>query len=42
MGELVAAGRELEQYAATVRSIVERREADWWRRIVGDYGSAGV
>lgn len=42
MDELVASGRELKKYAVQVRSTVERREADWWRRVVGDYGSAAV
>jgi len=42
MDELVAIGRELKKYAVQVRSTVERREAEWWRRIVGDYGSAAA
>ena len=40
MSELLANGRELSGYAAQVQNTVERREAEWWRRIVGDVSAA--
>ena len=40
MGTLLANGRELAEYAAQVQNTVERREAEWWRRIVGDVTAA--
>ena len=29
--------RKLNDYAAEVQDTVERREADWWSRVIGDY-----
>jgi EAL domain-containing protein (putative c-di-GMP-specific phosphodiesterase class I) len=40
MSGLLANGRELSGYAAQVQNTVERREAEWWRRIVGDASAA--
>ena len=40
MNELLAGGRELEEYASHVQGIVERRDAEWWRRIFGNHSAA--
>ena len=33
------ASRKLTEYAAEVQNTVERREAEWWGRVVGDYAA---
>jgi EAL domain-containing protein (putative c-di-GMP-specific phosphodiesterase class I) len=34
------ASRKLTAYAAEVQNTVERREAEWWGRVVGDYSAS--
>ena len=34
--------RKLKDYAAEVQDTVERREADWWSRVMGEYDSRGA
>jgi hypothetical protein len=34
------ATRKLTEYAAEVQNTVERREAEWWGRVVGDYSAS--
>jgi len=41
MGMLLA-GHRLTDYAAEVQNTVERRESEWWERVVGSYGSAAA